>query len=53
MKAVKEAWGGLLKPVFVPASIIIFVMIAFSVVYSSTAADSFDTLNKAITSGVG
>lgn len=53
MKAVKEAWGGLLKPVFVPASVIIFVMIAFSVVYSSTAADSFDTLNKAITSGVG
>ncbi|MBY4129609.1 BCCT family transporter [Rhodococcus fascians] len=53
MKAVKEAWGGLLKPVFVPASIIIFVMIAFSVVYASTAADSFDKLNKAITAGVG
>jgi choline/glycine/proline betaine transport protein len=53
VKAIKEAWGGLLKPVFVPASIIIFVMIAFSVVYASTAADSFEKLNEAITAGVG
>ncbi|WP_179276322.1 BCCT family transporter [Rhodococcus sp. 06-235-1A] len=53
MKAVKEAWGGLLKPVFVPASIVIFVMIAFSVIYAGTAADAFDNLNNAITSGVG
>ena len=37
MKAVKEAWGGLLKPVFVPASIVIFVMITFSVIYAGTA----------------
>ncbi|RZL68647.1 MAG: BCCT family transporter, partial [Rhodococcus sp. (in: high G+C Gram-positive bacteria)] len=29
------------------------MMIAFSVVYASTAADSFDKLNKAITAGVG
>jgi choline/glycine/proline betaine transport protein len=53
MKAVKEAWGGLLKPVFVPASVVIFVMIAFSVIYAGTAADAFDKLNKAITNGVG
>ncbi|CAH0180836.1 BCCT family transporter [Rhodococcus fascians] len=53
MKAVKEAWGGLLKPVFVPASIVIFVMITFSVIYAGTAADAFDKLNNAITSGVG
>jgi choline/glycine/proline betaine transport protein len=53
VKAVKEAWGGLLKPVFVPASIVIFVMITFSVIYAGTAADAFDKLNNAITSGVG
>ncbi|MFC8179737.1 MULTISPECIES: BCCT family transporter [Nocardiaceae] len=51
--AVKEAWDGLRKPVFIPASIVIFVMIAFAVIYSSTAADAFSTLNSAITDGVG
>ncbi|KMJ51946.1 BCCT family transporter [Rhodococcoides fascians] len=43
----------MLKPVFVPASIVIFVMITFSVIYAGTAADAFDKLNNAITSGVG
>lgn len=49
----KEAWGGLLKPVFIPASIVIFAMIGFAVVYASTAADAFTSLNNAITNGVG
>ena len=53
MKAIKEAWGGLLKPVFVPASVVIIGMIAFSVIYASTAADAFDTLNGIIADGVG
>lgn len=51
--AIKEAWDGLRKPVFIPASIIIFVMIAFAVVFAGTAEGAFDTLNKAITDGVG
>jgi choline/glycine/proline betaine transport protein len=40
-------------PVFVPASIVIFVMIAFAVVYSATAENAFGILNAAITSTVG
>ncbi|NKT45555.1 BCCT family transporter [Rhodococcus hoagii] len=41
------------KPVFVPASLVIFAMIAFAVVYSGTASDAFGSLNTAITDGVG
>ncbi len=40
-------------PVFVPASIVIFAMIAFAVVYSTTAENAFGILNSAITSTVG
>ncbi len=51
--ALKKAWGGLRKPVFIPASIIIFAMIGFAVIFASTAEDAFGSLNTAITSGVG
>ncbi|MFM9263230.1 BCCT family transporter [Rhodococcus sp. 5A-K4] len=53
MSAVKEAWRGIRKPVFVPASIVIVAMIVFSVVYAGTAEDAFGTLNSAISDGVG
>ncbi|MGC0362026.1 choline/glycine/proline betaine transport protein [Rhodococcus sp. 27YEA15] len=53
MTAVKSAWKGLRKPVFIPASIVIFALIAFAVIYAGTAADAFDTLKNAITDGVG
>lgn len=53
MTAVREAWRGLRKPVFVPASIVIFGMIIFAVVYSGTASDAFSSLNTAVTDGVG
>ncbi|MDV6268657.1 BCCT family transporter [Rhodococcus globerulus] len=53
MTAVKNAWRGLRKPVFVPASIVIFGLIAFAVIYSGTASDAFQSLNNAITDGVG
>ncbi len=49
----RSAWRELHKPVFVPASIVILVLIVFSVVYSGTAADAFDRLNSGITAGVG
>ncbi|MBY6414250.1 BCCT family transporter [Rhodococcus sp. BP-252] len=51
--AVSEAWNGLRKPVFIPASVIIFVMIAFTIVFAGTAEGAFESLNKAITDGVG
>ncbi|RVW10870.1 BCCT family transporter [Prescottella agglutinans] len=41
------------KPVFVPASLVIVVMIVFAVVYSGTAGDAFSRLKTAITDGVG
>ncbi|MGA9871644.1 MAG: BCCT family transporter [Rhodococcus sp. (in: high G+C Gram-positive bacteria)] len=50
---VKEAWAGLRKPVFIPASIIIFAMIAFAVVFAGTAEGAFESLNEGITDGVG
>lgn len=53
MTAVREAWRGLRKPVFVPASIVIFGMIIFAVVYSGTASDAFSSLNTVVTDGVG
>ncbi|MXP22699.1 BCCT family transporter [Gordonia sp. HNM0687] len=49
----RSAWREQHKPVFVTASLIIFALIAFSVVYASTAADAFQQLNDWITSGVG
>ncbi len=53
MNTVQTAWRGLRKPVFIPASLIIFAMIIFSVVFASTASDAFESLNKIITDGVG
>ncbi|MGB6182741.1 MAG: BCCT family transporter [Rhodococcus sp. (in: high G+C Gram-positive bacteria)] len=53
MNSVKTAWQGLRKPVFIPASVIIFAMIIFSVVFAGTASDAFASLNSAITDGVG
>ncbi|WP_031936384.1 BCCT family transporter [Prescottella defluvii] len=41
------------KPVFVPASIAIFAMIAFAVVYSGAAEGAFESLNRVIADGVG
>ncbi|WP_186629924.1 BCCT family transporter [Rhodococcus sp. BP22] len=53
MNSVITAWRGLRKPVFIPASLIILAMITFSVVFASTASDAFESLNTAITDGVG
>lgn len=39
--------------VFIPASVVIFGLIGFAVIYSSTAADAFGKLNAAVTDGVG
>ncbi|MDH6679466.1 choline/glycine/proline betaine transport protein [Rhodococcus sp. LBL1] len=49
----REAWSGLRKPVFVPASLLIVAMIVFAVVYSGSASDAFSRLKTAITDGVG
>ena len=49
----KAAWQGMLKPVFIPASLAIFALILFAVIFSSTAKNAFGTLNTAITSGIG
>ncbi|MBX7431355.1 BCCT family transporter [Mycobacterium sp. Y57] len=40
-------------PVFIPASLVIFALIIFSVVFSSTAKNAFSNLNSVITSGIG
>lgn len=53
MTAVKKAWRELRKPVFVPASIVIFGLIAVAALYAGTASDSFTSLNSAISDGVG
>ncbi|RDI30408.1 choline/glycine/proline betaine transport protein [Rhodococcus sp. AG1013] len=50
---VRNAWRAMKKPVFVPASIVIFAMIAFAVVYSSAAEGAFESLNRVISDGVG
>ncbi|MBN4925752.1 BCCT family transporter [Hoyosella rhizosphaerae] len=47
------AWSSLLKPVFVPASIGIFGLIAFAAIFGATAAEAFDELNAFITDAVG
>ncbi len=49
----RSAWREQHKPVFVTASLIIFALIIFCVIYASTAADAFQKLNGWITSGVG
>ncbi|CDZ90027.1 exported hypothetical protein [Rhodococcus ruber] len=50
---IRDAWRGLLKPVFVPASLVILGMIVFAVVYAGSAEGAVDALNRAITDGVG
>ncbi len=50
---IKAAWRSVLPPVFIPASVIIFGLILFSVVFSSVAENAFTSLNTAITRGVG
>lgn len=51
--ALKAAWRAMKVPVFVPASIVIFGLIIFSVIFSSTAENAFTNLNSAISSGIG
>ena len=46
-------WSGFLKPVFIPASLIIFAMIALSAIAASDSERIFGTLNTWITEGVG
>ncbi|WP_210432791.1 BCCT family transporter [Rhodococcus sp. DMU1] len=53
MKMIRDAWRGLRKPVFVPASLVILGLIAFAVVYAGSAEGAFDSLNRAVTDGVG
>ena len=50
---VKSVLKSIRPQVFIPASVVIFGLIAFAVVYSTTAEGAFSTLNKAITGGVG
>ncbi|MDY6999964.1 MAG: BCCT family transporter [Actinomycetota bacterium] len=49
----KAAWRSVLPAVFIPASIIIFGLILFSVVFSSVAENAFTNLNSVITDTVG
>ncbi len=51
--SVGAAWASLLKPVFIPASLIIFGLVAFAAIFGSTASDAFGTLNTWISDGVG
>ena len=53
MNSIRDAWRGLHKPVFVPASILIVAMILFAVVYAEAGADAFTSLRDAIADGVG
>ncbi|MBY6364549.1 BCCT family transporter [Rhodococcoides corynebacterioides] len=53
MSSLTTAWRGLRKPVFVPATLLIVLMIGFSVLFAKTAEDAFERLNSAITDGVG
>ncbi|MFW0873123.1 BCCT family transporter [Rhodococcoides corynebacterioides] len=53
MSSFTTAWRGLRKPVFVPATLLIVLMIGFSVLFAKTAEDAFERLNSAITDGVG
>src|SRR5699024_12632041 len=58
LRSVTEAWRGLRKPVFIPASIIIIALIVFSIVFSQVqgsekAAEAFVDLRDAIGDGIG
>ncbi|MGW5268696.1 BCCT family transporter [Rhodococcus sp. NPDC003994] len=53
MSSLATAWRGLRKPVFIPAALLIVLMIGFSVLFAKTAEDAFERLNSAITDGVG
>ncbi len=46
-------WSGFLKPVFIPASLIIVAMIGLSAIAASDSERIFGTLNTWITEGVG
>lgn len=50
---IASAWRTVLKPVFVPASIIIVTMIAFAVLAADDSARIFGTINEAVTSAIG
>ncbi|MBB3039176.1 BCCT family transporter [Hoyosella altamirensis] len=47
------AWTSLRKPVFIPASIAIFGLIAFAALYGGTAEDAFTSLNSLFADSVG
>lgn len=47
------AWTSLRKPVFIPASLAIFGLIAFAAFYGGTAEDAFTALNGVLADGVG
>lgn len=52
--ALTQAWRGLRKPVFIPASLIIIGLIVFAAVYGARGGgDLFTTLNDVVTAGVG
>ncbi|MGV0794187.1 BCCT family transporter [Mycolicibacterium sp. XJ1819] len=48
-----DSWRGLRKPVFIPASLLIFGLILVAVAYSSTAEDAMSRLNASISNGIG
>lgn len=52
--SVKEVWKGLHKPVFIPALLIIVAALIFATWFGRAHGDeAFETLNDAITDGVG
>ncbi|WP_024794863.1 BCCT family transporter [Tomitella biformata] len=53
MNSIREAWRGIRKPVFIPASILILALIIFAVVYAESGADAFTALRDGIADGVG
>ena len=50
---IAEAWRGLSKPVFIPATLIIFGLIAFSVFAASDSQRIFGAVNDAVTGTLG
>ncbi|WP_269087278.1 BCCT family transporter [Serinicoccus sp. CNJ-927] len=50
-------WSAILKPVFIPASVVIFGLIIATIVFARSAGDALESattsLNTAITDGVG
>ena len=47
MTAVKTAWRELRKPVFIPASIVIFALIAFAMIWTAIAIYSAASIRQA------